>query len=54
MLMTLLLTIALFLTAGVGISLFRRELLAMGHAVVAGVREFKARMKELDDELWRR
>ena len=52
--MTSVLTIVICLTASVAAFLFRRELLALGHAVVAGVLEFKARLRDIDDDLWRR
>ena len=52
--MTPLLTVAICLTAALGAFSFRRELLAFGHAIVAGVLEFKARLKEIDEDLWRR
>jgi hypothetical protein len=46
--------IAIYLTAALGAFVFRRNLLAFGHAIVAGVLAFKARLKEIDDNLWRR
>jgi hypothetical protein len=52
--LTSVLTIAVCLTASAAAVLFRRELLALGQAIVAGVAEFKARLKEIEDDLWRR
>ena len=52
--MTLVLAILICLTASVAAFLFRRGLLALGHAIVAGLLEFKARLREIDDDLWRR
>ena len=52
--MTSFLIIATCSTAIVGIWFFRQQLLAVGHAMVAGFLEFKARLKAIDDELGRR
>ena len=52
--MTPVLNIAIYLTAVVAVCLFQRELLAFGHAIVAGVLKFKARLMGIDDDLWRR
>jgi hypothetical protein len=52
--MTSVLTIVVCLTASAAAFLFRRELLALRHAIVAGFVEFKARLKEIEDDLWRR
>jgi hypothetical protein len=52
--MTSLLIIAISSTVFLAVYLFRREIVAIGRAVVAGVLEFKARLKEIDDDLWRR
>jgi hypothetical protein len=49
--MTSVLTSAICLTAAV---VLRRELLALGHVVVANLAEFKARLREVDDHWWRR
>jgi hypothetical protein len=48
--MTSLLTIVIWLTASIAAFLFRRELLALGYAIVAGVLKFKARLKEIEDD----
>jgi hypothetical protein len=52
--MTPFLTAAICLTAAIGVFLLRRELLRFGHAIVARLLEFKARLKEIDDNLRRR
>ena len=46
--------IAICLTAALGVFVFRRELLAFGDAIAAGVLALKARLKEIEDDLSRR
>jgi len=52
--MTSVLIIVICLTVSVAAFLFRRELLALGHAIASGVLKLKARLREIDDDLWRR
>jgi len=52
--MTSVLIIVICLTVSVAAFLFRRLWLELVYAIVAGVLEFKAGLKEIDDELWRR
>ena len=52
--MTPVLAIAICLTGSAAAFLFRRELLALGHAIASGVLKLKARLREIDDDVWRR
>ena len=48
------LSIAIAVSGVVGLVFFGHDMLGIGRSVVAGIREFKARLREIDDEMRRR
>jgi hypothetical protein len=48
------LTIGICIFAAAAIVALRREFLTLGHAIGRSILEFKAMLKQIDDDLWRR
>jgi len=48
------LTITICIIALAVMLFVRKDMVAFGHAVGRGILEFKAWLKEIDDDLWRR